>query len=179
MLGLVERRDKHGHHAPRKGPRDGARPMETFTRPDRVIIGARSSKAAESVVGLMSKVAPTAPIALLLPVEVELVKLCSNAMLAAKVTLANELAEVCVRFGVQWPRVQAGVGLDRRIGPDPLTVAPERGFGGSCLPKDLDGLIAASRQLGYEAPVLRAIADFNKAIRGVEEEKASAPAVHS
>jgi UDPglucose 6-dehydrogenase len=157
-----------------------ARAMETVTQPDRVVIGARSSKAAESVAELMSKVAPAAPIIVLLPVEAELIKLCSNAMLAAKVTMANELAEVCWRFGVEWPRVQAGVGLDRRIGPDHLTVAPERGFGGSCLPKDLDGLIAACRHLGYGAPVLRAIADFNRAIRAVEQEdRASTPVPHS
>jgi UDPglucose 6-dehydrogenase len=158
-----------------------ARAMETFTRADRVVIGSPSNEAATILTELMSRVAPTAPVLVVRPLEAELIKLCSNAMLAAKVTMANELAEVCARFGALWPRVQAGVGLDRRIGPDHLTLAPERGFGGSCLPKDLDGLIAASRQLGYEAPVLRAIADFNRAIRKVEEEKdkASAPAAHS
>ena len=64
--------------------------------------------------------------------------------------------------------MQAAVGLDRRIGPEHLTVSEERGFGGACLPKDLDGLIAAARSVGYEPTVLAEIAGFNRRIRGEE-----------
>jgi UDPglucose 6-dehydrogenase len=142
-----------------------ARPLETFSRPDRVVIGSRSGESAAVLADLMSRVAPGAPIVILLPTEAELVKLASNAMLAAKVTLANELAEISRRHGVSWSRVQGAVGLDRRIGPDHLSVSPERGFGGACLPKDLEGLIGAARSAGYGAPVLRNLADFNRAIR--------------
>jgi UDPglucose 6-dehydrogenase len=140
-------------------------PVETFTRPDRIVIGARSGEAAALLADLMTRVAPGAPVVILRPTEAELVKLCSNAMLAAKVTLANELAEVCRRFGVGWSRIQGVVGLDRRIGPDHLTVTAQRGFGGACLPKDLDGLIAASGAAGYLPPVLIQLAEFNRQIR--------------
>lgn len=141
------------------------RPMETLTRPDRVVIGTRSPQTGALIARLMARIAPAAPAVVLLPPEAELVKLCANALLAAKVTMANELAEVCARFGVAWPRVQSVVGLDRRIGPEHLGVTAERGFGGECLPKDLDGLIAASRQAGYAPPVLEEIAGFNRRIR--------------
>jgi UDPglucose 6-dehydrogenase len=97
--------------------------------------------------------------------EAELAKLCSNVMLASKVALANELALICERFEVAWPVVQAAVGLDRRIGPDHLTVTPERGFGGGCFPKDLDGLIAAAREAGYAPTLLKEVAAFNRRIR--------------
>jgi UDPglucose 6-dehydrogenase len=153
-----------------------ARPTETFTRPDRVVIGAFSPEAAATISGLMSAVAPSAPIVVLRPIEAELVKLCANAMLATKVTLANELAEICSRFDVQWPRVKTSVGLDRRIGPDHLDVSPERGFGGGCLPKDLDGLINASRQAGYEPSILDHIAGFNRWIRGERQRPPTTPA---
>jgi UDPglucose 6-dehydrogenase len=146
-----------------------ARPMETFTRPDRVVIGARSGDSASLLADLMSRVAPGAPIVILLPTEAELVKLASNSMLAAKVTLANELAEISRRYGVSWSRIQGAVGLDRRIGPEHLSVSAERGFGGACLPKDLDGLIASARESGYPAPVLDEIARFNRAIRDEAE----------
>jgi UDPglucose 6-dehydrogenase len=63
------------------------------------------------------EVVPTAPLVLLRPIEAELAKLASNAMLASKVAMANELFEVCSRYGVDWSRVQPAVGLDRRIGP--------------------------------------------------------------
>lgn len=141
------------------------RAEETFTRPDRVVIGASTHEAASSLARLMSLVAPTSPVLLMLPLEAELVKLCSNAMLAAKVAVANELSDVCARFDVPWTRVQAAVGMDRRIGPDHITVTPERGFGGTCLPKDLDGFIGASREAGHDPTLLGAVATFNRMIR--------------
>lgn len=141
-------------------------PMDTFTHPDRIVIGARSGEAATMVADLLTRVAPTAPVVVLSPTEAELVKLCANAMLAAKVAMSNELFEVCRRFGVAWSRIQGVVGLDRRIGPDHLTVSAERGFGGACLPKDLHGLIAASRAAGYEPALLGETAEFNRRIRG-------------
>lgn len=147
------------------------RPMETLTRPDRTVIGAESTKAAERLTTLMRMIAPTAPIVLLGRTEAEMVKLASNAMLAAKVALANELGEICRHHGIEWARVQAAVGLDRRIGPDHLSVSSERGFGGACLPKDLDGLIAAARGRGHEPTVLAEIASFNRRIRHVERSR--------
>jgi UDPglucose 6-dehydrogenase len=135
------------------------RPAETLTRPDRIVIGCRSARTARILADLMGRIAPTAPVIHLRPTEAELVKLASNAMLSAKV------AEVCDRFGVDWSRVQPGVGLHRRIGLDHLTVSPERGFGGTCLPKDLDGLIAASTAAGYRPAVLEEVASFNRRIR--------------
>lgn len=144
-----------------------ARPEESFVRADRVVIGAPSSEVAETVARVMRRAVPGAPLLFLRPVEAELVKLCSNAMLSAKVALANELAQVCAAFGAEWARVQAAVGLDRRIGPDHLTVTPAGGFGGFCLPKDLDAIVAASRAAGYEPRVLEEIASFNRRIRSL------------
>lgn len=152
-------------------------PMETFTHPARVVIGSNSEEVATTLGALLSRVAPAAPVITLKPIEAELVKLCANAMLATKVTMANELAEVCGRFDAAWPTIQAVVGLDRRIAPDHLTVTAERGFGGTCLPKDLDGLIAASRSAGYEPTVLSHIAEFNRRIR--DEGAVSASVSHS
>jgi UDPglucose 6-dehydrogenase len=140
-------------------------PMESFTHPDRIVIGARSGEAATMVADLLTRVAPTAPVVVVSPTEAELVKLCANAMLAAKVAMANELFEVCRRFGVSWSRIQGVVGLDRRIGSDHLTVTPERGFGGACLPKDLDGLIGSARRAGYAPSLLQELAAFNRRVR--------------
>jgi UDPglucose 6-dehydrogenase len=155
-------------------------PVETFTHPDRIVIGARSGEAATMVADLMTRVAPTAPVVVVSPTEAELVKLCANAMLAAKVAMANELFEVCRRFGVSWSRIQGVVGMDRRIGPDHLSVTAERGFGGACLPKDLDGLIGAAGRTGYSATLLQEIAEFNRRVRGVRgNDLPSVPATQS
>ena len=141
-----------------------SRAVESFVRPDRIVIGARSQTAA-TVAALMKRIAPEAPVVVVEPKEAELVKLCSNAMLAAKVAMANQLSDVCARFSVDWSNVQAIVGLDRRIGPEHLTVTAERGFGGECLPKDLAGLIAASRESGYQPTLLGEITRFNRNLR--------------
>ena len=141
-------------------------PDETFAHPDRVIIGTRSTEVATILEELIGEVALEAPIVAVRPIEAELAKLCSNALLAAKVAMANEMSDVCDRYGVSWPRVKSIVALDRRIGPDHLSVTEERGFGGACLPKDLDGLIAAAESAGHTPPLLRSVADFNRRIRG-------------
>ena len=143
-----------------------ARPLESLTRPDRVLIGAGSDTAARVVADMMRRVAPGAPILRLSPTEAELAKLFANAMLATKVSMANELALICDALGVTWSNVQAAVGLDQRIGLQHLSVTPERGFGGGCLPKDLDGLIAAARQAGYDPWLLPGLSAFNNWVRG-------------
>jgi UDPglucose 6-dehydrogenase len=140
-------------------------PDETFTHPERVVIGTRSSEVAATLGGLMETVAPEAPAIVVEPIEAELAKLCSNVLLASKVAMANQLSEVCEQYDVSWPRIKGVVGMDRRIGPDHLSVRAERGFGGACLPKDLDGLIAAATSAGRAPHLLRAIADFNRHIR--------------
>jgi UDPglucose 6-dehydrogenase len=142
-----------------------SRAVESFVRPDRIVIGARSAETVATIAGLMKTIAPEAPVVVLGPTEAELVKLCSNAMLAAKVSMANELSGICARFDVEWSNVQAVVGLDRRIGPEHLTVTVERGFGGECLPKDLAGLIAACTDAGYRPTLLESIAEFNQRVR--------------
>lgn len=106
-----------------------------------------------------------APAVVVRPVEPGLATLCSNTLLAAKVAMANELSDRCVRSGASWPRVKAVVGLDRRVGADHLSVTAERGFGGACVPGDLDGLIAAATTAGHTAPLLTAIADANRRTR--------------
>ena len=95
-----------------------AEPLQTLVRPDRIVVGARTPEAQDTLRDLLVRVAPDAPFVLVSPIEAECIKLCSNAMLAAKVSLANELALVCDAFGVGWNAIRDGVGLDRRIGHD-------------------------------------------------------------
>jgi UDPglucose 6-dehydrogenase len=113
----------------------------------------------------MRTISPGVPILSMTTTEAELSKLCSNAMLAAKVSMANQLALICERFGVAWAVVQPAVGLDHRIGNTHLNVTPERGFGGGCLPKDVDGLIAASAAAGHAPALLSAVVEFNRRVR--------------
>jgi UDPglucose 6-dehydrogenase len=76
----------------------------------------------------------------------ELAKLSANAMLAARVSLVNLLAEVCEASGADVGDLTGVFGADPRIGPDFLS--PGLGYGGGCLPKDTRAFVARARELG-------------------------------
>jgi UDPglucose 6-dehydrogenase len=76
----------------------------------------------------------------------ELAKESANALLAARLSLANVLAELCESSGADVRDLVTILGLDHRIGPQYLQ--PGVGFGGSCLPKDLRALVSRGEELG-------------------------------
>ncbi len=85
------------------------------------------------------------------PTAAELVKYGSNAMLATRVSFANELAGLAERLRVDVYPVMRAIGLDPRIGPRFLDAGP--GFGGSCFTKDLRALLAQASSLRVALPV--------------------------
>ena len=83
----------------------------------------------------------------------ELAKVSANAMLAARISLVNLLAEVCEASGADVGDLTAVLGSDPRIGADFLQ--PGLGYGGGCLPKDTRAFVARARELGVtESAVL-------------------------
>ena len=68
----------------------------------------------------------------------EMIKLASNAFLAAKISFINEIANVCEELGADVNEVAAGMGLDERIGDKFLRAGI--GWGGSCFSKDVSAL---------------------------------------
>ena len=91
--------------------------------------------------------------------EAEMIKYANNAFLAAKVSLINDIGNVCKEYDVDAYEVAEAIGLDHRIGASFLRSGV--GWGGSCFPKDLDALIAAAEAVDYEPPMLRAARDLN------------------
>jgi UDPglucose 6-dehydrogenase len=91
--------------------------------------------------------------------EAETIKYANNAFLAAKVSLINDIGNVCKEFGVDAYEVAAAIGLDDRIGERFLRSG--LGWGGSCFPKDVAAIIAAARERGYAPPVLEAAVEVN------------------
>ncbi|HVL88279.1 MAG TPA: UDP-glucose/GDP-mannose dehydrogenase family protein [Candidatus Thermoplasmatota archaeon] len=127
--------------------------------PDRVVVGGVDDTSTRRALALYEtldcpKVAVDARTA-------EMIKYASNAMLAARVALVNEIANLCAASGIDVEDVARGVGLDSRIGPHFLRAGA--GFGGSCFPKDVRALAAAARKARRPAPVLQAVLAQNKA----------------
>ncbi len=80
----------------------------------------------------------------------EMVKLSTNAHLASKVLVSNELYLICQKLGIVYDDVKLLTQFDRRIGLNHMNVPGSDGnlgFGGHCLPKDLNSLAFISEQL--------------------------------
>ncbi len=89
----------------------------------------------------------------------ELTKYSANAMLATKISLMNELANIAERVGADIEHVRQGIGSDPRIGYAFIYAGP--GYGGSCFPKDVRALSHTARENGFEAKILDAVEFVN------------------
>jgi len=89
----------------------------------------------------------------------ELTKYSANAMLATKISLMNELANIAERVGADIEHVRKGIGSDPRIGYSFIYAGP--GYGGSCFPKDVRALSHTAKEYGFEAKILDAVEHVN------------------
>ena len=90
----------------------------------------------------------------------ELIKYANNAFLATKISFINSMGAICQNIpGCDVNSVAHAIGKDSRIGPQFLKAGP--GFGGSCLPKDLVGLIRLSEKIGEKPVFFKAVKNVN------------------
>jgi UDPglucose 6-dehydrogenase len=136
--------------------------IEDFQKPDRVVIGHRGERARAIMEELYKPFVRTGnPILFMSPESAEMTKYAANAMLAARISLINEIANLCDAMGSDVEDVRRGVGLDRRIGS--AFLFPGVGYGGSCFPKDVKALITMGDTHAVQAHVLRAVDQVNSA----------------
>lgn len=96
----------------------------------------------------------------------ELTKYMENAFLAMKVTFCNEFHQIAERLGVGYDEVRELWLMDPRIGRSHTWVLPDSpGFGGKCLPKDLDAIISTAQGLGYRPELLAEVKRSNERFR--------------
>jgi UDPglucose 6-dehydrogenase len=121
--------------------------VSDFMRPDRVVIGTSSERAAAVMREIYRPLYLIETPVLMTDVSTaEMIKCASNAFLAVKISFMNEIANLCDRAGADVHGVAKGMGLDKRIGSKFLHPGP--GFGGSCFPKDTRALVALGSELG-------------------------------
>ncbi|WP_227134380.1 UDP-glucose 6-dehydrogenase AglM [Halorubellus salinus] len=89
-----------------------------------------------------------------------MVKYANNAFLASKVSLINDIGNICKEYGIDTYEIADAIGLDDRIGAKFLRSG--LGWGGSCFPKDLAAIIHAAREHGYEPAMLDAAVTVNE-----------------
>jgi UDPglucose 6-dehydrogenase len=135
--------------------------VEDFMKPDRVVIGSDGARAIELMKELYSPFVRTErPIVVMSAASAEMTKYAANAMLAARISLMNEFANLCERVGADIDDVRRGVGFDRRIGHHFLF--PGVGYGGSCFPKDVKAVIRSAEQYDLDFRMLRAAEEVNE-----------------
>lgn len=144
--------------------------MADFLAPDRIVIGHSDQRSAEVLAELHRPF--SCPKVFTTLRNAEMIKYASNALLATLVSFSNEIAVLCETLpGLDESVVMRGVHLDRRLtppgpgAPAPGILAYLRagvGFGGSCLPKDVDALRALARALGTPTPLLDAVMTVNR-----------------
>jgi len=88
----------------------------------------------------------------------EMVKYMNNVFFASKVSIMNEMKQVCDAVGANWQQALSGFAADQRIGDSHLNVpGPDgrMGFGGSCFPKDINAFMSMADELGVLVPTIK------------------------
>jgi UDPglucose 6-dehydrogenase len=134
--------------------------IDDFMKPDRVIIGAESDKAANIMQKLYAPFSRSKDKIITMGIrDAELTKYAANSILATKISFMNEIANLCEILGADVENVRKGIGSDQRIGYH--FIYPGCGYGGSCFPKDVKALVNMSKKSGFEPLVLEAVEKRN------------------
>lgn len=141
-------------------------------KPDRIIIGSDNAKVIELMKDIYAPFMLSHDRLIVMDIpSAEMTKYAANAMLAARISLMNELAGLCELTGADINNVRKGIGSDKRIGYSFLYSGP--GFGGSCFPKDIRALRSQALTLGYKMHLVEAVECVNARQKMVVGEKIS------
>jgi len=96
--------------------------------------------------------------------EAEMVKHTTNAFLASQVGFANEIYNICNSLDINYQNIKHAIYFDKRLGRHIEVPGTDGklGFGGHCLPKDLNALINHSEDNGYNPELFKELLNFNK-----------------
>jgi UDPglucose 6-dehydrogenase len=141
--------------------------IEDFKNQTRIILGG-TRNGTNLLRQIYSRVFPTAHIIKTGSTTAEMVKYMTNSYLATKVSFANEIKQICDKVVVDYDKVVEYATFDERLGKTHFGVpGPDGdfGFGGHCLPKDINALISVAHELGIQTEVLEAVVETNDRVR--------------
>jgi UDPglucose 6-dehydrogenase len=139
--------------------REGAA-VDDFMKPDRVVIGTSSERAATIMKRLYDPfVRQGNPVIFMDERSAEMTKYAANSYLATRISFMNEIANLCEKLGANVDMVRMGMGSDTRIGKRFLF--PGVGYGGSCFPKDVMALGKTAEENEYDFKILKSVMTAN------------------
>jgi len=134
--------------------------VEDFMKPDRIVVGTEDASAIDTFKKLYAPFNRNHDKMVFMDARsAELTKYAANIMLAARISLMNELANMADLLGADIEAVRKGIGADPRIGPSFLYAGT--GYGGSCFPKDVKALIHMAKELGTSANIVESVDAVN------------------
>jgi GDP-mannose 6-dehydrogenase len=134
--------------------------VKDFFDPPKTVIGELDARSAEQV-ALMYQGLPGEIFRV--PIEVaEMAKYADNCFHGLKIAFANELGAISRALGVDSHKMIDVFLADTKLNISPAYLRPGFAFGGSCLPKDLRGLVYAARRADVAVPLLSHVLPSNE-----------------
>lgn len=149
--------------------------IRDFMHPDRIVVGVNDGYAEERLreiyrplmegnfacpIHVVDCPKSSPPLFVTSVTSAELIKHASNSFLALKISYANIIADICEGVRADVEEVISAMALDPRIGP--AFLGPGLGFGGFCLPKDLQAFIKVGENAGVDMSLLRDVENINR-----------------
>jgi GDP-mannose 6-dehydrogenase len=134
--------------------------VRDFNEPPKTVIGSHDPVSADRVAALYEGL-PGEVFRVSIPVA-EMTKYADNSFHGLKAAFANELGAICHALGVDSHQVMDVFLADRKLNVSPAYLRPGFAFGGSCLPKDLRGLVYAARRADVSIPLLSHVLPSNE-----------------
>lgn len=146
--------------------------IKNFMRPDRIVIGVDTDRAREVFKHLYHPILLHRNRVIFTDTSTaEMIKYAATSMLASRISLMNEIANLCEVVGADANVVRQGVGTDSRIGSK--YIYPGCGYGGTLFTQDIRDLINLADVNDFNMDVLRAVNEVNVAQKRILFEKLS------
>ena len=139
------------------------RAIETFSRPERIVIGVRDDSRRALLTELFRPFC--ANLQFMRTESAEMMKHALNSFLALSITYINEIARLCERSGADAREVAAGLKSEARIGPGAY-LSPGGPFAGGTLARDVVSLTHLGQEHHEQLSLIPAIKQSNDYHRG-------------
>lgn len=145
-----------------------ANAVEDFDKQNRIVLGIDYVELIKPINSMFASVFPNADIININSIEAEMTKYMTNLFLATKVSFFNDMYSICEKLNINYDNVIEATMHDPRIGKSHYHVPGpdgDRGFGGTCFPKDLSAMLFIADSIRQPVPTLLGAHTTNQLVR--------------
>lgn len=145
-----------------------ANAVEDFDKQNRIVLGIDYIELIKPINSIFAIVFPNADIININSIEAEMTKYMTNLFLATKVSFFNDMYSICDKLNINYDNVIEATMHDPRIGKSHYHVPGpdgDRGFGGTCFPKDLSAMLFIADSIKQPVPTLLGAHTTNQLVR--------------